>query len=165
MGVDADGPPTTLVGNGDFTNRQRPVRCGPANRPRTSGTGLSKLESQSSATPVEPDLYADPPEAQIEQVQGHWQERHGRFSSDWFGVEIGPDLAKQAFYSLGKKLQTTRGSRTCPQGLPGKPSTLTRCGSRPEALAATLAAPGRSDEAIEEQSTLARLKDAPLGPG
>ncbi len=64
-----------------------------------------KLESHSAATQVEPGLYADLLEAQIEQVRGHWPAATKRFAEIGLRLKSAPNLAKEAFYALGKSYE------------------------------------------------------------
>ena len=79
MGVDADGPPRLW-----WTLGTCQIAKGRFDQARQTAQGLRKKvfpkrESQSAAAQVEPGLYADLLEAQIEQAEGHWLEATKRF--------------------------------------------------------------------------------------
>jgi len=162
MGVDADGPPQLWWKLGTIQIAQ-----GKLDEARQTAQGIRKkvfprMDMPSAAAPVEPGLYADLLEAQIEQIQGHWQEATKRFRQIGLGLKSVPDLAKEAFFALGNSYEqladTQRALAAYRQAVDADPMW------RParEAVAASLQALGRSDEALEAQGALARLKDAPL---
>ena len=162
MGTDADGPPrlwwklgTLQIAKGNF------------DAARQTAQGLRKkvfpkVEAPAAATNVQPDLYADLLEAEIEQSQGHWVDATRRLGQLGVGLKSAPDLAKQAFYSLGKGYEqladAERALKAYRQAVDADPMWV----PARQAMAACLEALGRNDEALEEESTLTKMQGVPL---
>jgi tetratricopeptide (TPR) repeat protein len=158
-GVDAEGPPmlwwrlgSLQLAKGKFADARETAEA-----LRTKAFPPAQVQ----ATQIGPGLYADLLDAQIEQVQGHWVNAAKRFSSLGLELKSAPDLAKQAYYSLGKSYDQLADPKKAldayrqavdadPMWVPGR-----------EAVAAGLASLGRIPEALEEQNSLTKLKDAP----
>jgi tetratricopeptide (TPR) repeat protein len=109
-----------------------------------------------------PKVYADFLEAQIQYVQGRWlaaSQGFGKLDPD---VKSFPALAEQAFYCLGTSYEqlgdAERALAAYRQAVAAAPSSV----PAREAVATSLQSLGRLDEALEEQRTLVKLKDAPL---
>jgi tetratricopeptide (TPR) repeat protein len=161
-GVDADGPSGLL-----WTLGSLQIAKGKLKEAGLTARGLRertfKAEPQSSVTQVGPDLYADLLEAQIEQARGHWTVAAKRLTQIGTGLKPFPDLAKQAFYTLGKSYEQLADVDLALKAYRQAVDTDPMWVLAREAVAATLRSLGRIDEALEEQSTLTRLKDAPVG--
>ncbi len=160
-GVETDAPPTMWLKLGNLQ-----IVRGKLDEARQTARDLRtkpfpKLDADASAPSIGPALYADLLEAQIAQVQGHWADATRRFGPLGQELKAAPDLAKQAFYSLGRSYEqladTERALKEFQQAVEMDPMWL----PAREALAANLESLGRIDEALEARTTLARLKGAP----
>ncbi len=155
--VDADGPPELWwelgrlqIATGKFLDAKETAE-GLRNKTFT------QVQAQASAGPVGPALYADLLEAQIEQVQGHWQDAAKRFGPLGPELKSAPELAKQAFYSLGKSYEQLADAKSAlkayRQAVDVDPIWI----SAREAVVASLQSLGRLDEAMDEQSSVVKL--------
>ena len=102
MGVDADGPPTLWWKLGILQIAQ-----GKFDEAKVTAKGLRSkafptLRSEFSVMQVAPSVYADLLEAQLSQVQGHWQDATKQIGQIGVGLKADPALARSAFYSQGK---------------------------------------------------------------
>ena len=160
-GVDAGGPPSLWWKLGTLQ-----IAKGKFDEARQTAKGLREkvfpVVQPAAATEVEPALYADLLDAEIEQTQGHWLDASRRYGQIGVGLKSAPNLAKQAYYSLGKSYDQLADLESAlkayRQAVDADPMWI----PAREALAASLQSLGRTDEALEEQNTLARMQDVPL---
>ena len=159
-GIEADGPPTMWlklgslqIARGKFDEAQKTARD-------LRAKPFPKLDADASAPSIGPALYADLLEAQIAQVQGHWAYETKNFGSLGQELKAAPNLAKQAFYSLGRSYEqladTERALKEFQQAVNMDPLWP----PAREAVAANLESLGRIDEAVEARTTLVKLEDA-----
>jgi len=160
-GVDANGPPELWWELGRLQIAKRKFKEAEKTAEGLRNKNFPQVQTQAPAGQVGPGLYADLLEAQSEEVQGHWQDAAKRFGSLGLELKSAPELAKQAFYSLGKSYEQLADFKSAlkayrqavdvdPLWIPGR-----------EAVVASLQSLGRLDEALEEQDSLTKLKDAP----
>jgi len=161
-GIDVDGPPelwwrlgSVQIAHGKFDEAKETAK---GIREKT----FPKLNSAASPTSVEPNLYADLLDAQVEQARGHWQDAALQFAQIGEGLHSAPELAKQAFYSLGRSYEQLanpeRAVNAYRQAVKADPTWI----AAREALAGNLQKLGRLDEALEELTTLTKFNDTPL---
>jgi tetratricopeptide (TPR) repeat protein len=162
MGVDANGPPLiwwklgiSQIAQGKFEEAKETAKS-----LRTKVFSRAQLES--APVRVAPSVYADLLEAQLSQIQGHWQDATKQIGQIGVGLKADPILARAAFYSQGKTYEQLadfeRALKAYRQAVDADPMWM----PAREAVAATLQSLGRSGEALEERRNLAESKDAPL---
>ncbi len=163
MGVDADGPPLLWWNLGKMQIAQRKFDEAKETAKKLRTKVFPMVQLQSAAMHVAPAVYADLLDALIEQNQGHWQDATKLIGQTGVGLKTDPNLAKQSFYLLGKTYEQLadfeHALKAYRQAVDADPMWM----PAREAVAATLQALGRSNEASEERRTLAKSQDASLG--
>ena len=146
MGVDADGPPSLWWKLGNLQIAQGKFDEAKVNRERAPEQSLPQAAiGVFRRRRLRRCVYADLLEAQLSQVQGHWQDATKQIRSNWRGIEVRPRLAQAAFYSQGKTYEQLadfeRALKAYRQAVDADPMWM----PAREAVAATLQSLGRSE--------------------